>query len=49
MIYYYSSKKPFEDNIQPFYPGNLPYLSQYFYKKYIFKNLNLLKKKAGYS
>lgn len=49
MFYYVSSKKSFDDKILPFYPGNLPYLSQYNYTRYAFRKLKLLLKIAKYN
>lgn len=44
---FYSNKKPFDEKVKPFYPGNIPYLSQFRYKYYVFRKLRQLKKLAG--
>lgn len=33
MKYYYLNRKPFNEKVKPFYPGNVPYLSQFKYAR----------------
>jgi hypothetical protein len=47
MKYYRSNRKPFEDKIIPFYPGNIPYLSQNWYKLAVIGTVNNLRKLVG--
>ena len=47
MNYFYSNRKPFDNKVKPFYPGNLPYLSQSYYKHVVFNKVKRLKKSAG--
>jgi hypothetical protein len=44
---FYSNRKPFDEKVKPFYPGNIPYLSQSYYNYAVFRRVRQLKKFAG--
>jgi len=48
MKYYYLNKKPFNEKVKPFYPGNVPYLSQFKYVQTKKNCLETLQESAGY-
>jgi len=48
MKYYYLNKKPFNEKVKPFYPGNVPYLSQFKYVQSMKNCLETLQESAGY-
>jgi hypothetical protein len=44
---YYLKRKPFNEKVEPIYPGNMPYLSQMIYDEYVFRKIRHANKLSG--